>query len=273
MKNFITPNDVHQRLDSVIVLDARGFSAYAQGHIPGAYAIDMDAHMSGPVGLHGGRHPLPDMDVFANRLAQCGVSKGSSIVVYDGWLSLSGRLWWMLRYMGFEDVKVLAGGIERWYREGYPMTKEETPLVLNPRPLEYTLRADMVMDREAVLRASESGSHVIIDARSPERYSGSVPDVMDGMTGHVPGAINHFYEAGFTAEGIREHHELELLFADVRQSQKPMVAYCGSGVTACNLMLTLDEVGVEPALYVGSSSDWMTYADAPLATGVETLEP
>ena len=168
-------------------------------------------------------------------------------------------------------MKVLAGGIERWHREGYPLTQEETPTVATPKPLEYTLQDHVLMHRDEVLQASESGSHVIIDARAPQRYDGSVVDTMDGMTGHIPGAINHFYEWGFTPDGVRPIAELEASYGDLAKVEKPIVTYCGSGVTAANLMIVLAEIGVEPAMYLGSSSDWVTYEGFPLETGVNTL--
>ena len=271
MSVLLSPKELHEQLGKVVVLDARGFDAYEVAHIPGAFAIDMDAHMSGPLGVHGGRHPLPDMSVLANRLSECGVTMDSHIVVYDAWISFAGRLRFLLLYMGFTNVKVLAGGIERWYREGYPLTQEPTPTVANPQLLEYTLQDRLLMHHDEVLQASESGSHVIIDARAPQRYDGSVVDTMDGMTGHIPGAINHFYEWGFTADGLRPVSELKQAYGDLAKVEKPIVTYCGSGVTAANLMIAFAEIGVEPAMYLGSSSDWVTYEGFPLETGVNTL--
>ena len=140
-----------------------------------------------------------------------------------------------------------------------------------PKPLKYTLQDHLLMHRDEVLQASESGSHVIIDARAPQRYDGSVVDTMDGMTGHIPGAINHFYEWGFTPDGVRPIAELEQAYGDLANVEKPIVTYCGSGVTAANLMIALAEIGIEPAMYLGSSSDWVTYEGFPLETGVNTL--
>lgn len=271
MSVLLSPKELQEQLDRVVVLDARGFAAYEVAHIPGSFAIDMDAHMSGPLGVHGGRHPLPDMAVLAQRLSECSVTMDSHIVVYDAWISFAGRLRFLLLYMGFTNVKVLAGGIERWYREGYPLTQESTPTVANPQPLQYTLQEYLVMSRDEVLQASQTGSHVIIDARAPQRYDGSVVDTMDGMTGHIPGAINHFYEWGFTPDGVRSIEELEAAYGDLANVEKPIVTYCGSGVTAANLMIALAEIGVKPAMYVGSSSDWVTYEGFPLETGVNTL--
>ena len=271
MSNFITPNELLTIMDEVIILDARGFQDYERGHITGSFPVDITKDLTGPIGEHGGRHPLPDMDQLARTLEAFGVNEHAKVVVYDSWLFLAGRLWWTLRYLGLTDVRVLSGGIERWVKEGHLLTKDPTPLPVETTTFNYTLQTHMTMSRDEVLDASQSGSHVIVDARAPERYDGSVIDVMDGMTGHIPGAINHFYESGYTAEGPRPIKDLEIEFEKELHQQKPIVSYCGSGVTACNTLLVMSEVGLASALYVGSSSDWVTYDDFPIQTGVETL--
>ena len=245
MSNFITPNELLACLDKVIILDARGYQDYKKGHIKGSYAVDLNKDLTGPLGEHGGRH--------------------------DSWLFLAGRLWWTLRYMGLTDVRVLSGGVERWVKEGHVLTKEPTPLPTEPSVFNYELQTHMVMSRDEVLKASESGDHVIIDARAPFRYDGSQVDTMDGMTGHIPGAVNHFYESGYTVDGPKSVKDLEAEYYNEIYQNRPVVTYCGSGVTACNALLTMSEVGLESALYVGSSSDWVTYDGFPLNTGVETL--
>ena len=113
MSNFITPTELLACLDEVIILDARGYQDYKKGHIKGAYAVDLDKDLTGPLGEHGGRHPLPDMEQLAHTFESYGITRNSKVVVYDSWLFLAGRLWWTLRYMGLTDVRVLSGGIER----------------------------------------------------------------------------------------------------------------------------------------------------------------
>ena len=249
MSNFITPKELLACLDEVIILDARGYQDYKKGHIKGAFPVDLDKDLTGPVGEHGGRHPLPDMERLAHTFES----------------------YWTLRYMGLSDVRVLSGGIERWVKEGHVLTKDPTPLPTEPTVFNYELQTHMVMSRDEVLKASETGDHVIIDARAPFRYDGSQVDTMDGMTGHIPGAVNHFYESGYTVDGPKSVKDLEAEYYNEIYQNRPVVTYCGSGVTACNAMLTMSEVGLESALYVGSSSDWVTYDGFPLKTGVETL--
>lgn len=272
MKHFITPTELNAQGHDYICLDIRGPKAYEAGHLPHAFVLDVTSDLSGVVGPHGGRHPLPDFDTLAAKLASFGITPQSKIVIYDSWLFLAGRLWWTLRYMGFTHVKVLAGGIERWTREGFPLTQTSPPLPATPTPFHYTLQSHMVMTRDEVLQSSNSQSHVIIDARAPERYAGTDIDTMDGMTGHIPTAINHFWADGFDANGPLPTDQLKKLFADVSATTKPIVTYCGSGITACLTMLTMSEVGIESTLYVGSSSDWVTYPNFPIKTGVEILK-
>lgn len=269
MKNFITPDALAGALKNTVILDVRGQEAYAQGHIEGAFVMSLQDDLSGPVEAHGGRHPLPAMDTFAKKLESFGITKDSHIVICDSWLFLAGRLWWMLRYIGLENVKVLAGGIERWVKEGHPVTAEPTPLPATPSFLDYRLQPHMLMSRAEVLAASENGDHIIIDARATARYDGSVIDTFDGMTGHIPGAVNYFWENCYTAEGPKSNDELKDMFKDLIPTKKPIVAYCGSGITACLTMLAMSEVGIESALYVGSSSDWVTYDNFPIKTGCE----
>ena len=132
MSNFITPNELLPIMDEVIILDARGFQDYKRGHIKGAFPVDIDKDLTGPIGEHGGRHPLPDMEQLAKTFETFGINENSKIVVYDSWIFLAGRLWWTLRYMGLKDVRVLSGGIERWVKEGHLLTKDPTPLPTEP---------------------------------------------------------------------------------------------------------------------------------------------
>ncbi|WP_288992664.1 sulfurtransferase, partial [uncultured Veillonella sp.] len=227
MSNFITPNELLACLDEVIILDARGYQDYKKGHIKGSYAVDLNKDLTGPLGEHGGRHPLPDMERLAHTFESYGITRDSKVVVYDSWLFLAGRLWWTLRYMGLTDVRVLSGGVERWVKEGHSLTKEPTPLPAEPSVFNYELQTHMVMSRDEVLKASESGDHVIIDARAPFRYDGSQVDTMDGMTGHIPGAVNHFYESGYTVDGPKPVKDLEAEYYNEIYQNRPVVTYCG----------------------------------------------
>ena len=272
MKNFITPQELANIQKDVVILDVRDDKAYATGHIGGAFAINLAGDLSGPVEEHGGRHPLPNMVEFAKKMERFGITKDTPVVICDSWIFLAGRLWWMLKYIGLDVVKVLEGGIERWVKEGHTLTTDSTELPTETSQLDYRLQPHMLMSRAEVLAASENGDHIIVDARASERYDGSVIDTMDGMTGHIPTAVNYYWENCYTANGLKSEAELKEMFKDLKTTKTPIVTYCGSGITACLAMLAMSEIGIESALYVGSSSDWVTYENFPIKTGCEFVK-
>ena len=272
MNTFITPEELAAHRDEYVVIDARGLDAYATGHIEGAFVLDINEDMSVPMMKHGGRKPLPSAEDFAKKLSSFGLTMESKVVIYDSWLTFAGRAWWMCRrLMGMHHVQVLAGGVERWVREGHSLVTTATPLPKATK-LDYIANPLRLAFHDEVASVSKRGDRILIDARSPERYAGTVEDTMDGMTGHIPGAVNVFWESCFTADGPKSNAELETIFADIKASPKSAIAYCGSGVTAPNMMLAMDQIGLDAQLYVGSSSDWMTYENAPLATGFESVK-
>ena len=244
-------------------LDA-GRQVYDSGHIPGAIFFDLDKDLSGPLDLHGGRHPLPDINVFAEELGKRGVSNNHQVVVYDDGDSMfAGRLWWMLRYLGLNNTRVLDGGFKAWSASGYSSSLNH-PLyptsTFVPSP-----RHSMVVDRNFVLKNIENKKVLLIDARAGERYSGEVEPI-DPVAGHIPSAINLPYEDNLHAGRFLASEELRQRFA-IAQEADEVVVYCGSGVTATHNILALEEVGFTSAkLYVGSWSDWGSYDDAPVAT-------
>jgi thiosulfate/3-mercaptopyruvate sulfurtransferase len=242
------------------VLDVRwtlakdGRVAYAAGHLPGAVFADLDDDLCGQPGA-GGRHPLPDPAALETALRRLGVRAGHPVVVYDaGGVNPTGaaaRAWWTLRWAGIEDVRVLDGGFAAWVAAGEPVTSD-TP---QPPPGDVTVRpGGMPVWTEA--EASDP-DNVLLDARIPQRYRGELEPV-DPVAGHIPGARNLP-----AAETVDEHGRLRAL--DVGGER--LGAYCGSGVTAAQLVLALHEQGVPAALYVGSWSHWITDPRRTVAKG------
>ncbi|MCA9617563.1 MAG: sulfurtransferase [Myxococcales bacterium] len=258
----------------VIVVDCRwyldgpeGRHVYEAGHIPDALFVDVDHELSGPVqeGRRGGRHPLPDMAAFAATLARLGVRPQSVVVAYDDRSgAIAARLWWLLRYVGHPGGRILDGGIDAWIAEGHPLgTKPHIPdsaplLTLSPR-------ADMIVDAAGV--AARGPATCLIDARTPDRYRGD-DEPIDPRAGHIPGAINLPWtdnlgdNSHFAEEAVLEAHYQRAM------SCGEVIAYCGSGVTACHDLLALALLGRDDArLYVGSWSDWCSDPERPVATG------
>ena len=272
MSALITATDLQAELgrDGLVVLDVQftltgeGPSLYASGHLPGAPFVDLDTVLAGPAGA-GGRHPLPDPAVLQAGLRDTGVHDDSSVVVYDQATSLSAaRAWWVLRWAGLEDVRVLDGGLAAWRSAGGEVTTDFPA----PAPGDVTVRPDQVVVLDAEDAAATARLGVLVDARAPERFRGE-EEPIDPVAGHVPGAVNVPMADLVDGEGrLRPARELRSRFAEAGIDELSVVGtYCGSGVTAAHTALALHEIGVDADVYVGSWSEWVTDSSRPVATG------
>ena len=258
----------HLEDDSLIIVDCRyslmdkgfGLAEYAKGHVPGAYFLDMEKKLTGDVGEHGGRHPLPDMHSFQESMNRIGLEDGKTVIAYDGDGSGASRLWWMLNYFGHKEAKILDGGFQEWVESAFPVTVEAPPEKRGS--FRAHVAGHILVSRED-LSMLPHGSK-IIDVRDRERYLGLVEPI-DRIAGHIPGAINIPYREILEKPGkFRSREELEKLFAD---SGSEPVVYCGSGITSCVNFVALETIGKHPRLYAGSWSDWISYEDSEIATG------
>ncbi len=281
MRPLISVDDLRARLgaDDLCVIDARfsladteaGRRAYAESHLPGAVYLHLDEDLSGPLARHGGRHPLPSPEAAAATFGRAGVGVDTHVVAYDdGDGMVAGRVWWLLRWLGVDRVQVLDGGLAAWRAAGGPETTDvPTPTVrsFDPEP-----RSDMVVDHAWLLEHLADPDVVVIDARAPERYRGEVEPI-DPRAGHVPGARNLPFADNLEGGRFKDDDALRERFAHVARAPT-LVVYCGSGVSAAHDILALELAGVTGAkLYAGSWSDWVSHADAPVATGDEPGVP
>ena len=240
---------------------------YASGHLPGAVAVELDRDLAAPVGDgKRGRHPLPEPGALQEALRRWGINEDSSVVAYDdadG--SSAARAWWVLRWAGLRDVRVLDGGMAAWTAAGLPLTAE----VPSPEPGDVLVRpgAMPVLDAESTA-GLVAGGGTLLDARIEPRYRGEVEPV-DPVAGHIPGARSapaggNVDTSGrfLTAERLRER------FAGLGVDPgRGVGAYCGSGVTAAQEVLALHLAGIPAALYAGSWSEWVTDRTRPVETG------
>lgn len=224
---------------------------YAEGHLPGAAFVDLERDLAAPPGERG-RHPLPDVAVFEAAMRRCGVRDGHPVVVYDAADATSAaRCWWLLRYHGHADVRVLDGGLRAWVAAGQPLTTGVPDVV----PGDFTARpgALPVLDADAAADVARDGT--LVDARAPERYRGEVEPI-DPVAGHIPGAVNVPTATVVDVDG--RFLDPEVLRANAfRDVRGPVGVYCGSGVTACQVVLALDLAGIDASLYAGSWSEWI----------------
>jgi thiosulfate/3-mercaptopyruvate sulfurtransferase len=211
---------------------ARGRELYLAGHIPGASHLDVDEDLSDLSVTGLGRHPLPSAERFAAAASRAGIGAGVFVVAY-GSLGGAERLWWLLRHFGHDDCAVLLGGIDAW---GGPLRSGEEEIAaaaFEPRERE----GDTIAAEELVRRLADPAL-VLVDSRPANRWRGE-PNPIDDPPGRIPGALSAPW-----AEPQPELPDGEL------------VAYCGSGVTACVALHRVFLAGRDGLLYPGSWSDW-----------------
>lgn len=258
-----------------VVLDARylgpaatgtGLATFLAGHVPGSQWVDLDAELANPAIGPGGRHPLPDIARFEAAMRRVGVNQGSPVVVLDADNSLAaGRLWWLLRHAGHQDVRVLDGGFAAWQRAGGEV---DTGHPVAVPPGDFTARAGVLptVDADTVADLLDGPEVTVWDVRAAERYRGEVEPI-DPVSGHIPGARNLPASDNHLIDGrFRQASELRRLFADVRPGD---VVYCGSGITAAQALVAMEVAGVGAGvrLYPGSWSDWISTGTRPVARG------
>ncbi|WP_349410656.1 sulfurtransferase [Pseudalkalibacillus sp. SCS-8] len=272
MKNIVSVDWLYENLENenVIPVDCRfyldnkdqGQEEYHDAHIPGAHYADLEKHLSGTVHEHGGRHPLPELNQFVNFLESIGVDETKTVVAYDAQnTAMAARLWWMLKYLGHEKAYVLDGGFQAWEKKNYPLTEklpETEKTTFNP-----DIQYDMVADLNEVKDATENDDIVLVDARDEARYLGKTEPI-DPKAGHIPSALNRFFMENIEQGQWVSSSQLKERFEEL--TDKPVINYCGSGVTACVNVLALDEIGKKSKLYIGSWSDWSSYDENQVET-------
>ena len=261
----------------LVVVDCRfdlmdrgaGRRAYAEGHLPGAVFADLEDDLSASPGPLEGRHPLPSPQILAERFGAWGIGEDTQVVAYDDvGGALAARLWWMLRWLGHPWAAVLDGGVPAWIAEGYALSCAEPEL----RPQAFRPRPDpaLMVDAAALAQELEHGECRLVDVRAAARFRGE-QEPIDPVAGHVPGAANRpfaenldpsgrFLPAGLLAESLRE------MCAGLPPER--VVAMCGSGVTACHLLLAMAHAGLPVGkLYPGSWSEWIRDPRRPVVVG------
>lgn len=239
-----------------------GFGRYLQGHLPGARFLDLEAVLTGPtVDARLGRHPLPDPIQLGAGLGALGIDPARPVVVYDEPGSYAaGRAWWVLRWAGL-DARVLDGGIRAWLASGRPLDTDE-PEASPDAPLVLTTGQLPTLDVDEV--AAFGG--MLIDVRSAERFAGAV-GAHDTRGGHIPGAVNRPVTDYWDADGLLPDPAELVKKLDLPAGGTPIAVYCGSGVSATQVILALASLGVDAALYPPSWSGWSSDPGRPVATG------
>ncbi|MFD9432066.1 sulfurtransferase [Streptomyces sp. NPDC060002] len=238
-----------------------GRAAYGAGHVPGAVYVDLDRELAGAPGGRG-RHPLPDIALFGSVMRRAGVSAGRPVVVYDGgqgWAAA--RAWWLLRWTGHPDVRVLDGGLPSWQGDLSGDVPARVEGDFEPVP-----GATGLLDADGAAALARSG--VLFDARAGERYRGEVEPI-DRVGGHIPGAVSAPTNDNVGPDGrFLSAEDLKDRFKALGASDDTEVGvYCGSGVSGAHEVLALAVAGIPAALYVGSWSEWSSDPARPVAVG------
>ncbi|WP_409523215.1 sulfurtransferase [Nitrincola sp. MINF-07-Sa-05] len=249
-----------------------GERSYLEGHIPGAYYLHLDHHLSSPVAPHTGRHPLPDLTKLGWHLQQLGLSEKRQVVVYDdAGGTVAARAWWLIRMLGHQPVALLDGGFPAWQARFPDQLEERIPATAASAEdisLEPVSLMDAVVTSEQLEQLLQQRTYLLVDARAAERFRGEVEPI-DPVPGHVPGAINRPFNNNLqdglfkSADILAE--EWQAMLGKYRPDQ--VIHMCGSGVTACHNLLAMEHAGLTGAkLYAGSWSEWIRSPSRPVVT-------
>ena len=274
---------------NIVILDCRfdlnapgaGRNAYAAGHIPGAQFVDLNLDLAGPLSARSGRHPLPPPARLARCFAALGIDHKTQVIVYDeanG--AFAARAWWLLRWLRIPRVAVLDGGFKAWVAHGgavqggecAPSCLPTAAVVAGTAALEGVTAVDdtAVVTAADVQGAAQDPARLVIDARAPERFAGTIEPI-DPIAGHVPGAVNHPFSDNLMSDGrFLPAAELRRRWQRRLAGTLPenTILMCGSGVTACHNLLAMELAGLPGAkLYAGSWSEWIRDPARPVAHG------
>jgi thiosulfate/3-mercaptopyruvate sulfurtransferase len=245
--------------------DDRGRERYLEAHLPGAVFVDLEGELADPPSPERGRHPLPSLQRLQETARRWGIRTGNRVVVYDDTGgAAAARAWWLLRWAGLDDVRLLDGGIAAWRRAGGAVEAGEVV----PEPGDVVLTGGgmptLTLEEAAALPAAGG---LLLDARAGERYRGEAEPI-DPRAGHVPGAVSAPTTQNLADDGtflpvavLRER------FAALGAGDRTVGVYCGSGVTAAHEVAALAEAGIDAALWPGSWSQWSADPSRPAATG------
>ncbi len=278
-QTIISVEDLNKNLNTQdwLIFDCRfilkdpegGLKKFNQGHIPGAQYADMDKDLASPMTSTSGRHPLPNPDEFINKLQSWGVNNTSQIICYDDMSgAFAARMWWLLKWLGHNDVAVLDGGIDKWTANN--LTLETDTQQKAAGSFSGQANNDMWVDVEFVQKELAENNINLLDARSAERFTAKDTKT-DPVAGHVPGAMSYPFAENLSKQGVfLPLEELQKRFAPMLPSseKKEVINMCGSGVTACHNLLAMRIAELPMTrLFVGSWSEWIKDKSRPVATG------
>lgn len=264
MKNFISVNELKEKIKEIVLLDTRfnlhdkdyGKMRYMEEHINGSFFLDLDMDLAGEKKVHGGSRPLPEINEFIEKIERLGITKDSSIVVYDEDMVVAARAFWMFKYIGHKDVKILNGGYSEWVKEDGIVTNKA---ILLPKKSKYDfeIQDDIYAEINQVKEAIEDSKISLVECRSYERYLG-LNEPFYSKPGHIPTALSIDSKSLLEGKKIKSEQELNEIFRRLNNS-KNIIFSCGSGVNASLDYAVYSEFFSNGKVYIGSYSDWISY--------------
>lgn len=243
-----------------------GYQSYLQGHIPGAIYVHSDKDLATAKNGQNGRHPLPRIEDWQKTYAALGITPNKKVVIYDNQGSMYAvRLWWMLQSVGQQDIFLLNGAYPAWLALGYPTQTEETLRQAAPETKLFAYQGLVLVD--AVEKNLQNPQFTILDARANDRFHGN-NETLDPVAGHIPGAMNRCFKDNLEADGrFKSLETLKTEFAELLKDipSHQIVHQCGSGITACHNLFTMELLGLKnSSLYAGSWSEWCSNPARPI---------
>ncbi|MGM8216404.1 sulfurtransferase [Bacillaceae bacterium W0354] len=234
-----------------------GKRLFEEQHIKQAIYLDLEKHLSGEVKETGGRHPLPHIDTFIKTLATKGISKETTVIAYDNNRAFASRFYWMMKYIGHENIFLLNGGLNDWKDKGYPTESGEEKVNNKELYGSFEVQSDLIANQELVKSNINSATVCIIDSRNYDRYIGK-HEPIDKKAGHIPSAKNYEWTNVCDENGRFKSPEALVKYFEPLSAYDELIVYCGSGVTATPNVIALWHAGFNNVkLYVGSFSDWI----------------
>ncbi|PID82678.1 MAG: sulfurtransferase [Clostridiales bacterium] len=260
---FIVKPDFLKDKDDYVLLDCRyimnepdeGHKIYEKFHIKGAHYVDLDRDLVGKIGVHGGRHPLKDLDEIKAKLESLGVDDDKEVFIYDsGEMPMASVLWFVLQLIG-KDSYVIEGGFDALVNSGFHVTTDIPDIKMGKitSPKRLYMRADI----NDVIQSMEDDNVILVDVRSNSRYLG-LEEPYDKIAGHIPGAVNIFWKDLMNSNALKNREELERIFS-VLDGYDEVIFQCGSGITGAVALIIYMSLGKKARLYSGSYSDYISY--------------
>lgn len=257
MKNFITPEEFMEYKDPVVIDVCETREIYDKEHIRGSYYLDLEEDLSGKVTEMSGNHPLPEAKALQKKLRLMGINDESSIIIVDnGENFIRGRAWFDLKYFGLKDVKVLITSKYELKKYGVEFTSDKT----EQRHGNVTLKSGNMplceYDEIVEYSKNRKNGQLLLDNRPFERYKGDYENLYS-IAGHIPNASGIFARDFYNEDGtLKSAEELEKLVEPMKKYDD-LILSCGSGVNACTAFIAIDEMGLNPRVYIGSYSQWL----------------